>query len=183
MITECYIGSTEDLHIRKIKHKSRCNNPNNESYNFKVYKFIRANGGYDNWDFEVLGEVDCNDKIERYNIERDYIEMVNSSLNTRVPGRTKKEYDDTHKEQLRQYGKEYRETHKEQKREYDKEYRETHKEEKKEWGKEYYQKHKEEILEKGKIKMTCECGSVVRRYYITTHRKSKKHQAYLMQSN
>lgn len=47
----------------------------------------------------------------------------------------------------KQYKKQYRETHKEQVRERKKQYREIHKDELKERSKQYYQQHKEEIKE------------------------------------
>jgi hypothetical protein len=39
----------------------------------------------------------------------------------------------------------------------------------------YYDEHKERILALGRAKMTCNCGAVVRKYYIDTHRKTNKH--------
>ena len=50
-VLEIYIGSTYDEIEREHNHKSDCNNENNKSYDLKVYKFIRANGGYDNWKY------------------------------------------------------------------------------------------------------------------------------------
>ena len=60
-----YIGSTHDKIEREKNHKSDCNNENQEThYNLKVYIFIRDNGGWDNWIFEVIEEFPCENKIE-----------------------------------------------------------------------------------------------------------------------
>ena len=38
-----YIGSTENLHLRKITHKNRYNDKSPKIYNLKLYKFSRKN--------------------------------------------------------------------------------------------------------------------------------------------
>ena len=45
-----YYGSTEDLHHREIGHKTDCNNSNRINYNCQVYKYIRDNGGWENFE-------------------------------------------------------------------------------------------------------------------------------------
>jgi hypothetical protein len=54
MINAVYVGHTTNLKVRKSTHKDRCNKPNNPKYNLYVYQYIRANGGWDNWDIVVL---------------------------------------------------------------------------------------------------------------------------------
>ena len=53
-VKECYIGSCWKIKVRMRVHKSDCNNINRVNYNFKVYTFIRANGGWSNWDYEYF---------------------------------------------------------------------------------------------------------------------------------
>ena len=84
-ITDCYIGSTINLCSRKKSHKSVCKTPENKSYNFKVYKFIRDNGGFDNFEFVVLKEVEVNDKIELKQHEAEQYELFKPSLNCNNP--------------------------------------------------------------------------------------------------
>ena len=43
-----YIGSTTNFVKRKANHKSDCNNEKKKSFHFPIYKYIRANGGWDN---------------------------------------------------------------------------------------------------------------------------------------
>ena len=81
-IKEFYIGSTTNLKRRKYQHKSDCNNSNTQVYNGKLYKFIRDNGGYDNWFFVI--EEDCKDlnKHEILELEEIYLDLLNPPLNT-----------------------------------------------------------------------------------------------------
>ena len=40
-----YVGHTTNYEKRKCKHKSRCNNGMDKSYDIKLYQMIRENGG------------------------------------------------------------------------------------------------------------------------------------------
>jgi flagellar biosynthesis/type III secretory pathway protein FliH len=165
-ITEFYIGSSVDFKTRKRKHKSDCNNTNSAKYNYKVYKFIRENGGWDNWEFETLLEVEVVDKEElRLKYERPYQLDLLPELNSQLEGRTIEEWREDNKEELAKYQKEYQ-----------KEYREDHKEE----IKQYFEKNKEQILQKAKEKIICECGSVYRRSNKSKHQKTKIHQDFIL---
>ena len=70
-----YIGSTHDENKREQEHKSNWNNENYKGYNLKVYIFIRDNGGYDNWIFEVIEEFPCENKIELVIRERYHFDL------------------------------------------------------------------------------------------------------------
>jgi hypothetical protein len=87
-IKDDYIGHSKTFIKRKYhEHKYNCNNTSeilNTSY-FKVYVFIRENGGYDNWEFEILERANLNDKHEAATLERYWIEKLEPSLNERLP--------------------------------------------------------------------------------------------------
>ena len=55
----------------------------------------------------------------------------------------------------------------------------TH-EEYEECKKQYRIKYKDKIAERDKQKMTCECGCVIRRCGLAIHKRTKKHQKYLL---
>ena len=176
-ITEFYVGSSCDFHKRKSSHKSICNNIKRTEYNFKVYKFIRNNGNWDNWDFEILLETEVDSKEElRLLYEREYIIELQPELNDRIEGRTPKEWREDNKEEIIEYKKEWRENNKEK----IKEYYEDHKEKINTKNKKYYEDHKEEILQKAKEKFDCDCGGKYSYSGKTTHERTKKHQDFIL---
>ena len=97
-IKDCYVGHTTDFTRRKNGHKKCCSNPNNNSYNLKIYKTIRENGGIDNWTMIMIENYPCNNGDEARARERYYYETLNPTLNIQYPGRTSKEYDDGNKD-------------------------------------------------------------------------------------
>lgn len=80
-INEFYIGSCWDMKDRKKQHKHNCNNPKRNEYNYKVYVFIRLNGGFDNWKFEILVEKEFENKSALKIKEQEYINLLKPSLN------------------------------------------------------------------------------------------------------
>ena len=74
----CYIGSTIDFCNRKKNHISDAANENGYHYHYKLYKFIRENGGWDN--FDMVKICDCDDNESRQ-MEQHYIEFMKPSLN------------------------------------------------------------------------------------------------------
>ena len=131
-ILEKYIGSTTNLICRNYAHKTNCYNEKKESYNFKVYKFIRENGGLENWSIIKIKDYPCNNKKELYLEEGKYIKELEYPLNKVVPGRTRKEtssaYAENNKDECRVRRKKYNDKNKElllaKHREYNKKNRE-----------------------------------------------------------
>tara|TARA_R110002072_G_C7542186_1_gene498382 strand:- start:11 stop:469 length:459 start_codon:yes stop_codon:yes gene_type:complete len=91
-LMEVYIGSTEHFKRRKNEHKSECK----RNWIQPIYMFINVNGGFDNWAFEILDEIEVESKEDRLKIERKFIEKYPLNLNYEVPGRTRKEWQKTH---------------------------------------------------------------------------------------
>lgn len=145
-ITDIYVGSTTAFKNRKYQHKRSCNNEKGKNYNYKVYIFIRDNGGFDNWDMIEIEKYKATDKRDLEKRERYYIESLKSSLNKNIPTRTIKEYQLNNKDKI----KEYRENNKDKIKEQRKEYRENNKDVIKEQCKEYYEKNKDVIKEQKK---------------------------------
>ena len=109
-ITDCYVGSTTNFKGRKREHKSTCNNPNDKRYNYKLYKFMRENGGWENWDMIMIEKYPCNDKLELLKKEREVFETLNASLNSEIPSRTQKQHYEDNKERIKQYRLDNKET-------------------------------------------------------------------------
>jgi hypothetical protein len=197
-VKECYIGSTTNYKQRMICHKSNCNNKNSKNYNYFVYQFIRSNGGWENFDFNILETLCCNNKIELLKKERYYINLNEDNLNNRIPSRTIKEYYEDNKNKIIESVKEWNENNKHKIKDYKKDYYKNNKDK----IKEKYEKNKDKILEKNKenyknnkdkikkhyqekisekrkIKMSCECGSIVRKADKVRHEKTNKHQRFI----
>jgi predicted GIY-YIG superfamily endonuclease len=81
-----YVGSTTDFPKRKYNHKTACTNENSRFYNIKVYKMIRENGGWNEFEMIEIEKYPCNDKNECFARERYWKEYFNANMNTRVPG-------------------------------------------------------------------------------------------------
>ena len=154
-IKDIYVGKTTNFKKRVRDHKKNCYNENCKCYNYKLYQFIRENGGINNFNFIEIETNEFNDKDSAIR-ERYWIEELKATLNSDIPTRTLKEY---LKENLKNNREKY---NKRQKK--------------------YYNKNKEIINEKQREKITCECGCEIRKYYLSRHLKTKKHQDYLLNS-
>ena len=87
-LPEYYVGHTVNLYDRNKLHRWATN-----IYGSKVYKYIKDNGGYNNFKMEVLDEIYCLE-IEARQYEKFYKNLLGATLNTQEPGRTRKEYRD-----------------------------------------------------------------------------------------
>ena len=199
-ITELYIGQTTDFRARKNQHKSTSNNINNKYYNLNVYKFIRENGNWNNWEMIKIEDYPCLTKLDALKRERELIESLNATLNSNIPSRTQKEINEEYYENNKDKIKEWRENNKDKIKEWRennqdkiKEYRENNqdknKEKQKEYYqnnqdkiKEYYQNNKEIIAEKANMKVKCECGGCFTTCNKSIHSKTKKHLNWLASS-
>jgi hypothetical protein len=145
-VTDCYVGSTTNFKRRRRGHKTGCNNPKDTSYNYKVYKFIRENGGWKNWDMIMVEKYPCNDKLELLKKEREVFETLKATLNSEIPSRTQKEYKLDNKETI------------------------------KEKKKQYHLDNKETINQQRKEQIGCRiCKCMIRKYDFKRHTRTKKH--------
>ena len=60
-----YVGSTSDWIKRKRQHSQHYKNEDSKEYNYKVYRTIRENGGWENWRMIQIHQV----KVERRQLE------------------------------------------------------------------------------------------------------------------
>jgi len=152
-----YIGSSKKYKKRMIEHKSNCYNPNSPKHNYKVYKFIRNNGGWSNWSHIIIAIVDVKDKLEKRQIEQVYIDHLKPGLNDKRSYQTP--------EQLKEWQNDYIIKNREQLKEYQNDYR---------------IKNREQIKELQNKKMNCICGGKYTNKHKARHGRSKKHQNYLL---
>ncbi len=157
-LPEYYVGHTVNLYHRWGKHKNQC-----KTKNYKVYKYIRINGGFDNFKMEILDESYCSLE-EATKLERYYAELLGATLNTQVPSRTKKEYSNKYKKSQ------------------DKKYRDKNREKLNKKRTERYHNNKDEINEKKKTKITCICGSECAINHRARHWKTQKHINFIREN-
>lgn len=112
-INDIYIGSTYNFARRKAQHKFSCNKETCKEYNYKVYQFIRDNGGWDNFSMIMIHEASVENKLQKEKLEREYIEEMKPTLNNNIPTRTLKEYREANKEKKKEHQKHYYEANKE----------------------------------------------------------------------
>lgn len=80
-IRDFYIGSTNNYNRRKFQHRKSCYNRRHKKYWTKLYLFIRENGGFDNWEFDILEEPMVNTLQEGREIEYYFISQLKPTLN------------------------------------------------------------------------------------------------------
>jgi len=163
-----YVGSTvESLSSRLSKHKF--------DSKLKPQRILYSHvQDWNDWYIELYEDFACERKEQLLQREGQVIREI-GTLNKKIQGRTKqeykKEYDNNNKDKI----KEYRNNFKEKRREYDKDYYNNNKDKIKEYHKEYYKEYYNENKDKIKQKITCECGCIIRKGDISSHKKTNKH--------
>ena len=81
LITNFYVGSTNNLQKTILSHTKNCNNKNNSNtrqVNMLLYIYIRNNGGINNWKFDILEETNL---IELKVKEQYWLHILKPTLN------------------------------------------------------------------------------------------------------
>ena len=84
-VKDVYVGHTTNFVQRKHAHKQACINIKSGNYNSKVYSVIRANGGWENWQMEIINFFDCADHYAARKKEQEYFIELNATLNSIDP--------------------------------------------------------------------------------------------------
>jgi hypothetical protein len=174
LITDIYVGSTTRFTLRKNRHKSACNSSAKAS-EFKVYKIIRDNGGWDNWSMIQIEEFPCVNGNEARARERYWYERLNPTLNAVRPKLTEEEIENYHTisyhRQLELHGTDYNKKRAQRRLELHPDYNQT-----------CYRRRLELHPDYNKTKYLCECGAHIRADGKIKHNKSLKHQNYIIGS-
>jgi len=102
-----YTGHTTDFICRKNHHKSVCNNSKKKEYNQKKYKYIRENGGWDEWLMIEIEKYPCKDRPEAVARERVIQTEMKAKLNSDIAGRTQKEWFEDNRNKFLEYQTQY----------------------------------------------------------------------------
>lgn len=158
-----YYGSTTKSLKERLKgHERECKS---KQKNKCTSKILFQNGAIPK--IQLIEEIEFDDIKELRNREAYYIRNLDC-INKDIPGRTDKERYLDNKEQITKQKKVYYQKNKEQIVKQKKEYRDA---------------NKHIISEKNKLKITCECGSVIRKREFSRHCKTKKHQNFINSQN
>ena len=148
----CYVGSTANWKARNYQHKSNC-----KSYNCKIYKTIRENGGWCNFKMIQIGTREKLTKRQAEQIEEEYRVELKANMNTRncyLTEEQKQNYYEANKDKYKKYYeenkdkiKEYHEKNKDKIKEYHQIYNEENKDKIKEYRKKWCEENKDKIKE------------------------------------
>ena len=198
-----YIGHTTNFFQRKATHKINCENSNGSSYNTKLYKTIRENGGWNNWNMQEIEVLNLKNSTEARIKEAEYYQKLKANLNCISPCNiknvficdicetpnfnSKKIFDEHLNSQEHEYNLLKIEQNKTQidkffcvncnfKCSYKRDF-ERHNETKK--HKEMYEKYEKQIK-----KYNCECGKIYStRQSLFNHKKKCSHQEITIEDN
>ena len=84
-VTDIYVGYTTNFIQRKHTHKQSCTNIKSTNYKCKLYEVIRNNGGWNNWQMEIINIFNCADHYEARKKEQEYFISLNATLNSIEP--------------------------------------------------------------------------------------------------
>jgi len=88
-ITDKYVGHTIDFVKRKYAHSNNAQSEKSPNYNLKLYKFIRDNGGWNNWKMEIVNFYNCNNLREAKEKEQEHYVELQATLNSIEPLKSK----------------------------------------------------------------------------------------------
>ncbi len=190
---DVFVGATCDTLIKKFSYYKKAVNRdiNKDKYPFKLMREI----GTDRFRIDLIEEWEASDKQDMRIKLGKYVREI-GTLNSKIPGRTakeymednidiikdrEKEYREANKDRLKESRKKYREENKDKIQKYSKEYNENNADKIKEWQKQWEEKNKDKRKEQKEEKITCECGCIVRKGQISRHKKNTKHNKLMKQ--
>ena len=177
-----YIGSTtkDNLKHRLYQHILSSIDENKSGNHGKLIRAMREICD-ENFTIELIESIECNNLSELRHKEGYWIRYYESwvdekGYNTRVEGRTKKEYYNDTKEHTISRVKNYCENNKGKVADYKKQHYEEHKEHIQNYKKEWYLNRKDTHNLKAKERITCECGANICRGALQRHIQTEKHK-------
>lgn len=160
IVKDCYIGSTTNFARRRYAHKSYATCDEKGNGNVIVYQFIKATGGWENWDMVELENYSATDKKDLHRREREWIEKEKATLNMRRPILTPEEYREICNAAAKRWKKENPEKNRAM-------------------VKKWKQENREKYNAYQQQKCICPCGVITARNHMGRHRKSQFHQDWV----
>jgi hypothetical protein len=175
---DVYYGSTvETLSQRMAHHKTHLKLYKEGKYgyltSFKILELTSAK-------IELVENYPCNSREELLQREGYYIRN-NNCVNKIIAGRTRKEWRNDNKEQIKEYTKEYNKQYFNQLKEQSNEYCKQNKDKLKEYAKIYYETNRNKINEKQREKYNANRNKMNEKQ--KEYRKQKKEQALMLKED
>jgi hypothetical protein len=89
-VNDVYVGHTTNFVQRKHAHKQSCINEKSPNNKCKLYEVIRANGGWLNWNMEIIHFCNCKNQYDARIKEQEYFVLLKANLNSIEPMSPKK---------------------------------------------------------------------------------------------
>lgn len=152
-----YVGSTTGKYfcLRKGEHTRPSNVTSGRQP--KLYGFIYENGGWEQFQFNILREFETIEKKELLTLEKQYINERSPLCNTSKPIQSREEYLERRRIRLQTWRKNHPEYLEKQKT---------------------YQSQKDYIAKRCSTKINCECGGVYTLQNKTNHFSRQIHKRY-----
>jgi hypothetical protein len=194
-----YIGSTVDTVKREVEHNCKSNGCSSklllkplkfDIIDTRQYRLIRTLELVEQYYLDSINNINQRrayvnrNKGNKKNQKRwrdenkEKIRKKNKDFKKKNPDYYKEyfiKYYEENKDKIKEQNKTYREENKELISKKNRKYREENKEKLIEYNNKHYEENKETINKKRKEKIKCECGCLVTKGNISTHKKSKKH--------
>ena len=167
-----YIGSTTKQYLsqRMVAHRNDYKKwRNNKSGYVRVYELFNEYG-IENCHITLIEIFPCNTRDELRAKEGFFIKSV-ACVNKNIAGRNKKEYNEEHKDQIKNWQKDFYDNHPN----YSRDYYEANKEHYTELRNAYRTKNCESLNKKHE----CSCGGKYIFRHQSTHNKTLRHLTYL----
>jgi len=150
-----YVGSTSNFNSRKSKHKYTCNHENSPQYHFDIYKYIRENGGFEQFEIIPIRKIEnVSNKTELCIAENDEIKkfsglknMRGSYLSPEKRYELNRQYHENNPEKNALYCKKYRESNIEKFRELQRNWEKKNHEKRAEYKRQWQKKNSEKVKE------------------------------------
>ena len=82
-VNEIYVGSTVKVPQNRYSEHRSVRKSDSPDAKTKVYKFIRANGGMDNWELEVIEVFPCTSNKAKLTREKYWTDLLKAKLNVK----------------------------------------------------------------------------------------------------
>ena len=172
----CYVGHTTNFTKRKQEHKRTCTNDFYKGHQRKLYKMIRENGGWENFQMIFICDYPCSNKRDAEKEEDRYMLELKSNMNDQRAFHTNQEYRLENVHLKKEYDKSYREDNKEMLNLKSKKYREDNKDIISQKAKDYRIDNWDYVNRN----QDCECGMKnMCVQHMSRHRKSELHEKCL----